>query len=231
MVEAIKKTTDKPIRYVLDTHHHGDLAYGNEVFAEAGASVIAQAAWRLARLSPLLRTNGPKEFEEAGKGPMGRKDIANSRLKAPTVVFDDKLVLDDGKQRLEFLFMGHAHTAGDAVAYLPKYKILCTGDACVNGAFNFMGHADSASWVRALEKMQQLDVKMVCPGHGAVAGKDLLERQKRYFVEPTRQEVQQGIRAKKDVEDIVKTIDLPWYKEWTGTKPAVPNIQARLRRA
>ena len=121
--------------------------------------------------------------------------MADSRLKVPNVIFDDKLVLDDGKQRVEFLFMGHAHTAGDAVAYLPRHKILCTGDACVNGAYNFMGHSDSASWIRALEKMQQLDVKLVCPGHGPLAGKDLLETQKRYFVE-LRREVTQGHRRR-----------------------------------
>jgi phosphoglycerate dehydrogenase-like enzyme/glyoxylase-like metal-dependent hydrolase (beta-lactamase superfamily II) len=219
VIEAIKKTTDKPIRYVFDTHHHGDHSYGNAVFAAAGASVVAQA-----NCARLLRVNGPKEFADAGKGPQGRKDVRESKLKVPNVVFDDKLVLDDGKQRVEFLFLGHAHTAGDGVAYLPKHKILCTGDACVNGAFNFMGHSDSASWIRVLEKMQQLDVKMVCPGHGPVAGKDLLETQKRYFLE-LRREVQKGIEAKKNVEDIIKGIDLPWYKEWTGTTPAGDNVK------
>src|SRR5437870_13761513 len=43
VIEAVKKTTDKPIRYVLDTHHHGDHAYGNAVFAKAGASIVSQA--------------------------------------------------------------------------------------------------------------------------------------------------------------------------------------------
>src|SRR5262249_798332 len=147
----------------------------------------------------LLRVNGPKEFEEAGKAMGDRHDVDKSKLKVPNIIFDDKLVLDDGTQRVEFLFLGHAHTAGDAVAYLPKHKILRTGDACVHGAFNFMGHSDSASWVRALERMQQLDVKMVCPGHGQIAARDLLERQKRYFVE-LRDKVRQGIAAKKNPE-------------------------------
>src|SRR5205807_3509342 len=71
VIEAIKKTTDKPIRYVLDTHHHGDHAYGNDVFAKAGASIVAQA-----NSAKLLRVFGPKEFAEAGRGPTGRKDIA-----------------------------------------------------------------------------------------------------------------------------------------------------------
>jgi phosphoglycerate dehydrogenase-like enzyme/glyoxylase-like metal-dependent hydrolase (beta-lactamase superfamily II) len=219
VIAAVKKTTDKPIRYVFDTHHHGDHAYGNAVFAKEGASIIAQA-----NCARLLRVNGPKEFANAGRGPQGRKDVAESSLKVPNVVFDDKLVLDDGKQRVEFRFMGHGHTAGDSVAYLPKHKILCTGDACVNGAFNFMGHSDSASWIRALEKMQQLDVQMVCPGHGLPAGKDLLETQKRYFVE-LRREVKKSIDGGKSVGEIIKGIDLPWYKEWTGVTPPGENVE------
>jgi phosphoglycerate dehydrogenase-like enzyme/glyoxylase-like metal-dependent hydrolase (beta-lactamase superfamily II) len=216
VVAAVKKTTDKPIRYVFDTHHHGDHAYGNAIFAKEGASIIAQA-----NCARWLRDKGSREFAEAGRGPTGRKDVAASALKVPNVVFDDKLVLDDGKQRIEFLFFGHAHTPGDAVAYLPRHKILCTGDACLNGAYNYTGHSATASWVRVLEQLQQLDVQMVCPGHGPVAGKDLLEKQKRYFVE-LRQQVQQGIDANLPVEDIAKGIQMPWHKDWTG-------IEARER--
>jgi phosphoglycerate dehydrogenase-like enzyme/glyoxylase-like metal-dependent hydrolase (beta-lactamase superfamily II) len=219
VIAAVKKTTDKPIRYVLDTHHHGDHAYGNDEFGKTGASIIAQA-----NCARLLRVDGPKQFEDAGKGPAGRKDIADSKLKVPNVIFDDKFVLDDGTQRIEFYFFGHAHTAGDAFAYLPKHKFLCTGDACVNGAFNFMGHGDSASWIRVLERAQQLDVKWVLPGHGAIKGKELLETQKRYFVE-LRKYVQKGIDDGQSVSDIVKNIDFPWYKDWTGVKPSPDNIK------
>jgi cyclase len=210
VIEAIKKTTDKPIRYVLDTHHHGDHAYGNAVFGKAGASIVAQN-----NCARLLRVNGPEEFKKAGEGPQGRKDVAESTLKVPNVVFDDKLVLDDGNQRVEFHFLGHAHTAGDAFTYLPKHKTLCTGDACVNGSFNFMGHSDSASWIRVMERAQQFDIKLICPGHGQLAGKELLEKQKRYFVE-LRQQVQKGLDAGKGLDDLISGIDMPWYKEWTG---------------
>jgi phosphoglycerate dehydrogenase-like enzyme/glyoxylase-like metal-dependent hydrolase (beta-lactamase superfamily II) len=219
VIAAIKKTTDKPIRYVCDSHHHGDHAYGNMVFSKEGASIIAQA-----HCARLLKIDGPKEWEDAAKLPAGRKDLRESKLKVPNLVFDDKLVLDDGTQRIEFYFFGHAHTAGDAFMYLPKHKILCTGDACVNGAFNFMGHSDSASWIRVLEKAQQLDVKLICPGHGKLAHKDLLATQRRYFVE-LRDYVARGIKDGKPVADLVKQIDLPWYKEWTGTTPAVDNIK------
>jgi cyclase len=219
VIEAIKKTTDKPIRYVLDTHHHGDHAYGNAVFGAAGATIVAQL-----NCAKLLRTTGPNDFKEAGSGPTGRKDVAESTLKVPSIVFDEKMVFDDGSQRVEFVFFGHAHTSGDALAYLPKHKILCTGDACVNGAYNFMGHSDSSSWISVLERAKQLDVERVLPGHGPIAGRDLLERQQRYFFELRRQ-VQAGINDGKSLEDIRKSIDMPWYKEWTTVSPSPANVE------
>jgi cyclase len=218
VIAAVRKTTDRPIRYVVDSHHHGDHAYGNAVFAKVGASVVAQA-----NCARLLRINGPKEFAEAGSGKTGRKDVAESYLKVPDLIFDEKLVFDDGKQRAELYFLGHAHTAGDAFMYLPKQKILCTGDACTNGPFNYLGHSDTASWMRVLDKAMQLDVQLVCPGHGPLAGKDVLSKQRRFFAE-LRAQVKQGIDKGLDLKDVAKTIDMPWHKEWTG-------IEARERLA
>lgn len=210
VIAAIKKTTNKPIRYVLDTHHHGDHAYGNTIWAKEGAKIVASK-----NTARLLKVNGPKQWEDASKGKNGRQDLRENELKQVDITFDDTYELDDGTQRVEFRHFGHSHTIGDAVAYLPKQKILCTGDACVNGSFNFMGHANSASWIKCLEGMEKLDVNLVCPGHGKIAGKDLLATQKRYFVE-MRAEVKKGIDAKKSLDEIVAALDMPWYKDWTG---------------
>jgi cyclase len=207
VLAAIKKTTDKPVKYVLDTHHHGDHAYGNAVWAKAGAKILSHK-----NCARLLKVNGPKAWENAAKE---RKDVAASELKQVDETFEDKLVLEDDTQKIEFLFLGHAHTAGDAVAYLPKHKLLCTGDACVNGAFNYMGHSNSASWIQCLEKMEKLDVKFVLPGHGAIASKELFGKQKKYFAE-MRDQIKKGIDAKKSLDDITASLDMPWYKEWTG---------------
>jgi glyoxylase-like metal-dependent hydrolase (beta-lactamase superfamily II) len=210
VIAAIKKTTNKPIKFVLDTHHHGDHAYGNCIWAKQGAQIIAST-----NATRLLKTNGPKQWEEAARGPMGRPDLKENELKQPDIPFDDVYVLEDGDQRVEIHAFGHSHTSGDAVAYLPKQKILCTGDACVNGAFNFMGHANSGSWITCLEKMEKLDVDLVCPGHGKVAHKDLLATQKRYFAD-MRAQIKKGVDEKKSLDEITSSLNMPWYKEWTG---------------
>jgi cyclase len=210
VIADIKKTTKKPIKYVLDTHHHGDHAYGNTIWAKEGAQIIASK-----QTGRLLKANGPKQWEDAAKD---RKDIKENELKQADITFDDKYEIKDDTQHVVFHAFGHSHTIGDAVAYLPKHKILCTGDACVNGAFNFMGHSNSASWITCLEAMEKLDIDLICPGHGKVTRKDLLATQKRYLAD-LRAHVKKGIDGKKSVQDITASFDLPWYKEWTGVTP------------
>ncbi|MBA4187618.1 MAG: hypothetical protein C0467_06320 [Planctomycetaceae bacterium] len=215
VIADIKKTTKKPIKYVLDTHHHGDHAYGNCIWAKEGAQIIASK-----QAARLLKTAGPKQWEDAGKD---RKDIKENELKPADISFDDKYELKDETQHVVLHAFGHSHTIGDAVAYLPKYKILCTGDACVNGAFNFMGHSNSASWIKCLEAMEKLDIDMICPGHGKPRRKDLIAQEKRYFTE-LRAAVQKGIDDKKSLADITAGLDFPWYKEWTGVDVAGPQM-------
>jgi len=211
VIADIKKTTKKPIKYVLDTHHHGDHAYGNTIWSKEGAQIVASKP-----TARLLKTNGPKQWEEAAKD---RKDIKDNELKQPDITFDDKYELKDDTQHVIFMHFGHSHTIGDAVAYIPKHKILCTGDACVNGAFNFMGHSNSASWIKCLDEMAKLEIDLICPGHGKVGRKDLLATQKRYFVD-LREAVKKGIDGKKSVADITAGLDFKWYKDWTGVSVA-----------
>ena len=211
VIADIKKTTNKPIKYVLDTHHHGDHAYGNAVWAKAGAKVVAHK-----NAARLLLVSGPKQWEDASKGKDGRDDLKTTTV---DISFDDKYELKDDTQHVVFMHFGHMHTAGDASAYLPRHKILCTGDACVNGAFNYMGHSNSLSWVKCLEAMDKLEVDLICPGHGKVSRKDLLANERRYFTE-LRDAVKKGLDAKKSPEEIAKGLNFPWYKEWTGVDVA-----------
>jgi len=63
--------------------------------------------------------------------------------------------------------------------------------------------------------MQALDVELICPGHGPLADKGLLTKQKRYF-EELRAQVKKGIDGGQKLDEVQAAIDMPWYKEWTG---------------
>lgn len=209
LIKEIRKTTDKPIKYVFDTHWHGDHADGNPVLIAEGASAIAAESAR-----EQFVKGGVESFEQQQKAKP--EEYGKLKYGIPSVYFPKKMILEDAKQRVELIHFGHGHTAGDAVAWLPKHGILFTGDSCVNGAFNYTGESNTSSWISVLTEMAKLPVQLVCPGHGDKSDAKLIETQRRYFVE-LRQAVQEGMDAGKSLDEIKKKIDLPWYKEWTGS--------------
>lgn len=185
VIPKIRQMTDKPIRFVFDTHQHGDHAYGNQVFASAGAVPVAHEG--------VLEAF--KKFEPQRWNDMvaNRKDVANSQPKAPTLLFRRDMIFDDGEKRLELLHFGVAHTAGDGFAWMPKEKILFTGDAAVNGPYNYAGDGQILDWINTLAAVQKLGAEKVCPGHGPMGGPEVLEDQRNYFIA-----VRDGVKALKD---------------------------------
>lgn len=182
IIPKIRAVTDKPIRFAFDTHHHGDHAYGNQIWADIGAIPVAHTGVidEMKKYETGYYGNKPGRWEEAAAM---RKDVAATKLKPPTVLFPDQLVFDDGKHRVELHYFGVSHTHGDAWAWLPKEKILFSGDACVNGPYNYTGDGDTRAWVKTLERAKQLGAQTVCPGHGVVTGAALLDDQQLYFKE------------------------------------------------
>jgi glyoxylase-like metal-dependent hydrolase (beta-lactamase superfamily II) len=132
--------------------------------------------------------------------------VAASKLKPPTLLFPKEMIFDDGKRRVELHYFGVAHTHGDGFAWLPKEKILFTGDACVNGPYNYVGDGDSGEWIKTLEAAQKLNPEKVGPGHGPWGNGSLLEDQKRYFVE-LRKQVKQRIDQKKNPEQMKAAVE------------------------
>jgi cyclase len=212
IIPLIRKTTDKPIRYVFDTHYHGDHADGNPVFHRIGATAIASENARDEFL-----TKGLAGFEGQKKQKAAEYGKLNYQL--PSMYFPKKLVIEDSKQRVELMHLAHGHTKGDAIAWLPELGILFTGDSCLNGPFNYTGDGNTESWIGALTEMRKLPVKTLCPGHGEMSDITLIDKQRRYFVE-LRDFIGDAISKGKPLAEIKKTIDFPWYKEWTGVAVA-----------
>jgi cyclase len=180
IISKIRSLTDKPIRFAFDTHHHGDHAYGNQVFVENGGVPLAHTGVieEMKRYETGYYGNKPGRWEEAAKG---RADLRTTKLKPPSVLFSKDLFFDDGKHRVELMYLGVAHTHGDAVAWLPKERILFTGDMCVNGPYNYVGDGDVGKWVATLDAAKKLGAEIVCTGHGPRSAGTVLEDQQAFF--------------------------------------------------
>lgn len=198
----IKSVTDKPVRYLFDTHYHGDHAYGNSIYADQGATIVLSEA-----TDQELRTKGEKGWKNWKDS---QHSLSGARVEPATISFSDKLVFDDGTQRVELIRVGPAHTNGDAVAYLPKSGILATGDLCVTWAYgNNVADPDANydGWLAALDRMATWNVHSVVPGHGPVAGPEALRTQREYLGDMLSQ-VKAGMAAGKSADQLSREINL-----------------------
>lgn len=215
-----KKVSSKPVKYVFDTHHHGDHSYGNAVWTQMGAVTIAYQG-----VADEMKRYEPKRWQETAKE---RKDVAemhSDHPEPPKETFTDSPhVLTDGVRRVEFRFYGWAHTRGDGFVYLPKERVLCTGDAVVNGPYNYTADGDIGNWPRVIEGAMKLNVDHVLPGHGPAGGKDVMVGQRAFMIE-LHKAVAEAIKDGKKLDDVVKPengksstiIQLPASaKNWVG---------------
>jgi len=203
ILPEIKHTTSKPIRFVFNTHYHGDHSTGNSLFVDKGATIVCSQA-----CDGELRTKGAKAWANL-KGDAAHS-LEGTRFEAASITFSDGMVFDDGTQRVELTRLGPGHSKGDAVAYLPKEKILVTGDLCVTWAFgNNVADADADydNWLRALDKMAGWDVKTVIPGHGAPSAPPALRMQHEYLADMLIQ-VRAGLHAGKSADELAHQINL-----------------------
>jgi cyclase len=207
LLQITRQLSPKPVRYVFDTHAHGDHAYGNSVWTAAGATTVAfqGVTDEMNRWEPTRWRNAlPKRTDLQATG---ETDVQRPQMS----ISGDKLTLKDGTREVDFLFLGWGHTPGDGYVWLPAEKILATGDAAVNGPRNKLLDAYLANWPKALDKAIALQPVHVLPGHGDAGGIEILEGQKRFLVDLYAAVKAQADAGKKPAE---MKIELPQPDRW-----------------
>ena len=149
IIAKVKTISDKPVRYVMNTHQHGDHTGGNEAMLAAGAEVI---------ISKNARAN-MVELNQPG---------------LPRVTFSDESQLFLGGKEVVAKYFGRGHTNGDAMIYFPGERVIHTGDLFVTPGSPFCDTASGGSikeWDGTVQKALQLNFDTVIPGHGPVSKK------------------------------------------------------------
>jgi cyclase len=244
IIAEIRKLTPNPVRYVINTHWHGDHWFGNQAYEEAfpGVEFIAHrntvidarekelsgfAEFRTKGLPDLIST-----YEAALKRSIRRVDgkpytatdsaqmlksiasfkwamtaQAETRPLLPTLTITDSLVLTRGDRDIVIRHLGRANTRGDLSVWLPKEKVLMTGDMLVNPApysfFSYLGE-----WKNTLGMLRTLPATTVIPGHGPV------QRDWAYFdlfvelLDTTLKQAKDAVAEGMDLEATRKAVDL-----------------------
>jgi glyoxylase-like metal-dependent hydrolase (beta-lactamase superfamily II) len=161
VVEKIRTVTDKPIKYILLTHYHavrvlGASAYGADeiVMSETARSMVVE--------------RGQEDWDsEFGRFPrlfQGHESIPG--LTWPTMTFSDRMIIYMGKRRVDLMFLGRGHTAGDIVAHVPDANVMFTGDLVEYHSACYCGDAHFSDWPDTLEAIRDFDLDAIAPGRG-----------------------------------------------------------------
>ncbi|MEH6814499.1 MAG: MBL fold metallo-hydrolase [Motiliproteus sp.] len=164
-IEAIRKVTDKPIRYALNTHFHSDHSFGNADFADLGASIISH------KMADAYMKKWSQKILDKGWSGLTKEQSAGTRILYPDLTFQRTMEIDLGGIKPQLIFGTHSHTKGSVYVYLPEQKIVFAGDVLFNDYHPNMSAADVGGWVKTLDVIGQLDATTIVPGHGPLSGK------------------------------------------------------------
>lgn len=237
LVSQIRKDiTDKPIRYIVNTHFHWDHTQGTPAYKRIAphADVLASTATRrllseegAARLKASLEEarkslEGYRQKLAAAKSVSEKTYYRNmaSQTEAyldemrgyapelPNVTFDRDLVIHDPAHELRLAFRGLGHTSGDVVVFCPPKKVMATGDL-LHSALPYIGDGYPKEWPLTLHKLAEFEFERVISGHGPVQhGSDRLYQQAAYIEELT-EKVSRGRRAGHTLEQLQQEITPP----------------------
>ena len=159
---AIRKVTDKPVIYAINTGGQDHRWLGNDYFKRQGAKLIASAAGL-----EDMRTRGA---EQAAAAERFLKDkFAGTEPVYPDVTFKDRYTLPVKGERIELIHSGGAHTSGDILVWLPQRRIVFAGDTVFGQRLLGVLPGSAQRWVKSLEYLRdELKPKVVVPGHGHV---------------------------------------------------------------
>src|SRR5262245_5295588 len=185
IMAQLKKVTNQPVKYVINTHFHGDHSGGNAKLQALNAQVVASEAAR-------------------------QKMVETKMPGLPNVTLENRLRLYVGGKRVEVHYLGRSHTNGDVVVLFPDHRVIAMGDMFTFGdatpqLVDYAGGGSAVEWTKTVDGALQLGFDTVVPGHGVVTTRQELQK----FRESTvslRTKVHDMVSQKKSRADIEKML-------------------------
>ncbi|MDG1530624.1 MAG: MBL fold metallo-hydrolase [Paracoccaceae bacterium] len=229
VIEKVRSITDKPITHVVLTHYHAVRVLGASAF---GAQQIIMSDVARGMVMERGQEDWDSEFQRFPRLFEGHESIPG--LTYPTTTFSDSMTVFLGNRRVEIKQIGRAHTAGDAVVWVPDEEVMFTGDIVEYHSACYCGDGHFADWGNTLDAVKAYNPQSIAPGRGdALVGVDMVDAAiaaTRDFVESTYRPAAQ-VAAKggtlKDAWDAVRDVCDPKFKDFAIYEHCLPFNVAR----
>ena len=168
VIEKIRTVTDKPVKYVVLSHYHAVRVLGASAY---GASEIVMSDMARAQVAERGKEDWDSEFGRFPRLFEGHESIPG--LTWPSLTFSDRMTVYMGRRRVDLMFLGRAHTAGDIVAYVPDENVMFTGDIVEYRSACYCGDGHFSDWPATLEAVRAFRPDAIAPGRGdALVGEE-----------------------------------------------------------
>ena len=220
LIDRYARVWRAPARRVVNTHHNGDHCWGNQLFPEAeiiGHRLCAAAFGKeRPEFMQSLRDAGGSEDPVLADlaAQLAEWDFTGIEPRPPTTVFDDFLLLDLDGVAAHLLYVGPAHTAGDAIVHLPAERVVFSGDILFRLCTPVGWEGTFERWNAALDAIVALDPAVIVPGHGPLCGVEG-PREMKAYLGYVRAEARRFSAAGLSPLDAARRIELGPYADWT----------------
>jgi glyoxylase-like metal-dependent hydrolase (beta-lactamase superfamily II) len=212
LAAVAERSGSLPLRTLVNTHHHADHTFGNWLMPRS-VTIVGHRRCR----DEVLRAGLVVQalFPDVAYGEV--------RVTPPTLTFEDSLTLHVDDTVVELSFVGPAHTLGDAIAWLPGHGVVFTGDLVFHGAHPFLAEGCLANYPRALERVRELGARVLVPGHGPLAGPQVLDDLLAYADWLTAL-AQDGFSRGREPLEVARQADLGRFASWHEGERLVGNL-------
>jgi cyclase len=237
MLETMRKSIPAAahIDMVVNTHANGDHCWGNELVASAQIIASKRTAEEMVtEVSPGLLAMLLKQAPQLGQlGKFASRiyepfTFENITLTPPNKTFEGELTLNLGDKTVHLIEVGPAHTRGDTLIHIPGDRVVFTGDILFIGGHPIIWAGPTSNWLRACDRILQMDVETIVPGHGPITDKKGVAEVKGYL-EYVFQEARKRYEAGMTAQEAARDIPLDRYASWTDGERIVVNVLSIYR--
>jgi glyoxylase-like metal-dependent hydrolase (beta-lactamase superfamily II) len=210
LIAEIRKVTDKPIKWVINSHFHGDHTFGNAAFKAAGATFVTQkeTARIMQKVQPKEMARRVDYFKRTGFDP---KEV---QLILPDVTFDNEMTIRLGGREVRLFYLGPGQQEGDTFVLFPHARALFTPGAFARHSMpNMLFTTSVENWLKLLDQVAAMDVDTILPGHGDVATRADVKELSAMLADEYAT-VKAAIAKGVSLEEAQRTLTFPQYKDW-----------------